>query len=456
MNKKLLTVMLTSAVVTLNMTVWTSCKKENSDGTQERAVMAGGPSGASGSCGDSAISSTITSNITLKSCKVYKLSGLIYVINNAVVTIEPGTVIKGVKGVPPAAGGGLIITSGAKVIADGTAANPIVFTSNEAAPASGDWCGVALVGNAPANPVSAVTVPGIPTPAPGDITYGGPAKNVANDNSGILRYVRIEYAGYDLNGSSAMNGLTLAGVGNATILDYIEVYKAKADAFGIYGGTVNASHLLAIAPLDDLFDTDNGYNGTITYALGIADITRADKSVSNGLESDNNMNGDPVTPYTHPTFNHLTIIGLPNAAAAAVTNAPPSGVGRYGYGAHLRRNTEFAINNAIIMGYNYGIFLDASLPPTGPNTKTKYDMGISTLTNVFVHGYIAPFLGFTPLGTTTIGYVSPDPNQDIKLNAPFASVRAINNYIPQALSPAKASGAFPVGNTAWANGWTVL
>lgn len=456
MNRQLLTISLSSVVAILSLTLGTSCKKENEVATDQRAVVAGGPSGSAGTCGDSTINTAITGNIALKSCKIYKLSGLVYVTNNAVVTIEPGTVIKGLKGISPAVGGGLVITSGAKLVADGTVDNPIVFTSNEVFPVSGDWCGVVIVGNAPANPVSAVTVPGLPTPFSGDVTYGGPGKNVPNDNSGILRYVRIEYAGFELTSVSALNGLTLAGVGNGTVLDYIEVYKAKADAFGFYGGTVNAAHLLAIDPLDDLFDMDQGYNGTINYALGIADPNRADKSQSNGLETDNNMNGDPVTPYTHPTINYLTVIGLPNAAAASVTNAPPSGIGRYGYAAHLRRNSEFAISNSIFMGYNYGIFIDGSQPPTGPNSLTKYLLGISTLNNVWVHAYVTPFVGFTPVGTTNHGYVSANPNQDIKLNAPFAVTPMISNYIPQVTSPARTAGAFPLGNTTWANGWSIF
>ncbi|MBC9931252.1 hypothetical protein [Chitinophaga qingshengii] len=456
MNKQLLTITFTSIVAIMTLMSVMSCKKGNGVATDDRAVVAGGPSGSAGSCGDSIINSVITGNITLKSCKIYKLDGLVYVTNNAVMTIEPGTVIKGIKGSSIAVGGGLVITSGAKLVADGTVANPIVFTSNEAAPASGDWCGVVLVGNAPANPVSALPVPGLPTPFQGDVTYGGPGKNISNDNSGILRYVRIEYAGFEQTSVGALNGLTLAGVGNGTMLDFIEVYKAKADAFGMYGGTVNASHLLAICPLDDLFDMDHGYNGTINYALGIADPDRADRSQSNGLETDNNINGDPVTPYTHPTVNYLTVIGLRNAASASVTNAPPTGTGRYGYVAHFRRNSEFAINNAIFLGYNSGIFIDGTLPSTGPNTLTKYLLGISTLNNVYVHAYVTPFAGFTPLGTTSYGYISPDPNLHIKLNAPFAAPPVINNYIPQVSSPARNAGAFPLGNTTWANGWTIL
>lgn len=449
-----------------------ACKKNNNQDIQpNRTTNAGGPSGPSGSCGDSTISGVITSNLTLRSCKIYKLERIVYVANNAILTIEPGTVIKGIKDPNPGGpwlqnpGGGLIITHGAKIIAEGTPADPIIFTSNEPNPVSGDWSGVVLLGKAPTNHFSAVIVEGISSNPIADATYGGPNNNIPNDNSGILKYVRIEYAGYELAPDNELNGLTLAGVGSGTILDYIEVYKAKDDAFQFFGGTVNASHLLAVDPLDDLFDTNNGYTGTISYALGITDLTRADKSQSNGIESANNANGDPIAPYTHPTFQNITIVGVANATNASITNGEPSGTGKYGRAAHLRRNTEFSITNSIFLGYNYGISLDTQKPVSGANTKTKYDAGTSTLTGNFVHAFVVPystevnfasFAAFTPLGTTNRGYSNSNPNLNIGLANPFSVTRAISNYIPHALSPAKAFGAFPTGNTIWANGWTRL
>lgn len=466
MNKKPLAVTLVSAAALLGMMLGTSCKKENNGVQNDRTVVAGGPSGASGTCGDSTITGVITSNITLKSCKIYKLDGLVYVANNATVTVEAGTVIKGIKGATGTAGGGLIVTRGSKLNAVGTATDPIIFTSNEAAPASGDWGGVVLLGKAPTNHAAAVTVEGITGTPPADATYGGPTNNIPGDNSGSLKYVRIEYAGFELSTDNELNGLTLAGVGSGTLIDFVEVYKSKDDAFEFFGGTVNASHLVAIDALDDMFDTDNGYSGTISYALGVSDPNRADKSQSNGFESDNNATGAAVTPNTHPTYNNITIIGQPTAAAASITNGLPSGTGKYGRAAHLRRNAEFAINSSIFLGFNYGISQDTALPTVQPpHTYSKYLAGISTLNTNYVHAYVFAyakefnFTGFsaiTPLGTTNKGYVNANPNLDIKLAAPFSATRAISNFIPTALSPAKAAGAFPTGNTTWANTWTVL
>ncbi|MEC5142869.1 hypothetical protein [Chitinophaga sp. 212800010-3] len=461
MNKKPLAVTLMSAAA-IGMMLGTSCKKENvANVGDNRTVLAGKPAKT-----DSTISGVINSNLTLDTAKNYLLSGLVYVASNATLTIKPGVWIGGIKsataGIP---GGGLVITRGSKIIADGTAARPIVFSSNEAVPKSGDWAGVVLLGKAPTNHPTAVRIEGIADNPPADATYGGPANNLPGDNSGILRYVKIEYAGFELSTDNELNGLTLGGVGNGTILDYIEVYKSNDDAFEFFGGTVNASHLVAIDPLDDMFDTDNGYSGTISYALGISDLTRADKSQSNGFESDNNADGLTWTPYTHPTYNYITIIGQPTAAAASITNGQPSGTGKYGRAAHLRRNAEFAVNNSIFLGFNYGISLDTQKPATGDNTKTKYDNGTSTLTGNYVHAYVCPystevnftsFACFTPLGTTNKAYTNTLPNADIKLANPFAATRTIANYKPQLTSPARTAGAFPTGNTTWADGWVTF
>ncbi|HEY9256391.1 hypothetical protein, partial [Chitinophaga sp.] len=426
----------------------------------------GGPSGASGTCGDSTITGVITSNITLKSCKIYKLDGLVYVSNNATVTVEAGTVIKGIKGVAGTPGGGLIVTRGSKLNAVGTVTDPIIFTSNEAAPASGDWGGIVLLGKAPTNHPDSTKVEGIGGVPPANAYFGGPTNNVPGDNSGSLKYVRIEYAGYELSTDNELNGLTLGGVGSGTLLDYIEVYKSKDDAFEFFGGTVNASHLVAIDALDDMFDTDNGYSGTISYAIGVSDPNRADKSQSNGFESDNNATGAALSPYTHPTYNNITIIGQPTSTAASITNGLPSGSGKYGRAAHLRRNAEFVINNSIFLGFNYGISQDSALPAApAANTYTKYLSGTSILNTNYVHAYIlafdkeynnTAFTAITPSGTTNKGYVNADPNASIKLASPFAATRAFSNYVPQTLSPAKLAGAFPTGSTTWANGWTVL
>jgi hypothetical protein len=203
-----------------------------------------------------------------------------------------------------------------------------------------------------------------------------------------------------------------------------------------------------------MFDTDNGYRGTITYALGLADTTRADKSTSNGFESDNNSTGTSATPLTNPTYNNITIVGLQNAARASVVNGAPSGTGKYGRSAHLRRNARFTITNSLFLGYNYGLSQDLQLGSTS-----------GTLTNNFVHAFTRPYTteingaSFTPI-TPAAGNDSSkavNPNANIALVSPF-SRSAIGNFVPSAVASAanKLRGAFPTGNTTWANTWTRL
>lgn len=450
MSRKPLALTLVSAAV-LGTVLVSSCKKDGQT-PADRALSAtqiipSNPvlAGVLGTNNATADTIHLTSNVE------WHLSGLVYVDASDVLIIDAGTIIKGdlnASGVP----GGLIVTRGAKILAEGTASAPIVFTSSASTPVSGDWAGVVILGNASTNHAGRVRVEGIPDNAPADATFGGSVGTDDADNSGILKYVRIEYAGYELSTDNEINGLTLAGVGSNTVIDYVEVFKSKDDSFEWFGGTVNASHLLSVDGLDDMFDTDNGYRGTISFALGLADTTRADKSTSNGFESDNNSTGTSATPLTNPTYNNITLIGLPRAAKASITNGAPSGTGKYGRSAHLRRNARFSINNSIFLGYNYGLSQDLQLGSTS-----------GSFSGNFVHGYIYPFLTeingasytaiATPAGNTAYTNAN-NPNGPL-LTLPF-NRSAPSNFVPSALSSAKAAGAFPTGNTTWANGWTRL
>ncbi|RAJ75660.1 hypothetical protein CLV59_109274 [Chitinophaga dinghuensis] len=457
MNKKPLFVTVLSALTVAGIFLASSCKKDQHGG---RPVLAGTIAG----CGDSTIHGVITSDLYLQACKTYTLDSLVYVSNGAKLTIQAGTTIKGALGSGKEGGypgGGLIITRGSKIIAEGTASNPIIFTSASNNPKSGDWAGVVILGRATTNWPSLTRVEGIPGTPLADANYGDPNVRIDNDNSGILKYVRIEYAGYALSANNEINGLTLAGVGSGTVLDYIEVYKAADDAFEFFGGTVNASHLVAVDALDDMFDTDNGYTGSITYALGLSDTTRADQSQSNGFESDNDAQGSNNTPITRPKYNYVTIVGVPSASLASIANGQPSGSGKYGRAAHLRRNTEFEISNSIFTGFRWGISLDYALG----NTLGKYNAGVDVFCNNYVDGFQIPTskeLNFTSFAAIAMTVActsnqtanSTDPNDFVQLNSPF--VRVPNdpfNYQAFVASPAASAGAFATDAT-WADSWT--
>lgn len=296
------------------------------------------------------VSGVITTNTTWTNNKQYLLNGYVYVKNDATLTIEAGTIIKGDK----ASKGSLIITRGAKIMADGTPDLPIVFTSNQAVGSRnyGDWGGLIICGKARTNKAGGQgEVEGGVNNANGDALYGGTDDN---DNSGILRYVRIEFPGIAFSDNNEINGLTLAGVGSQTVVDHVQVSYSGDDAFEFFGGTVNAKHLVALASWDDDFDTDFGYRGNIQFAVALRHPAIADQSGSNGFESDNDGSGTNNTPRTRPIFSNVTIAGpaLDNGQATLNTN--------YKRAAHIRRASQCSIYNAIFFGFPTALLLDGT------------------------------------------------------------------------------------------------
>lgn len=288
------------------------------------------------------ITSNITTNTIWTNTNRYLLVGFIYVANGATLTIQEGTVIKGDKPTK----GSLIVQRGAKLIADGQANAPIVFTSNQETGfrERGDWGGIILCGRAPHNQPGDQVVEGGP-----DAYYGG---SDPDDNSGTLRYVRIEYAGIAFQPGQEINGLTLASVGRNTIIDHVQVSYSGDDSFEWFGGTVNAKHLIAHRGLDDDFDQDFGWQGKVQYALALRDPNAADGSGSNGFECDNDASGNPAAPYSQGTWSNVTILG-PLAVSSTIA-------GQYKRALHLRRNTRTRIHNSVFAGYATGLLIDGS------------------------------------------------------------------------------------------------
>ncbi|MDD5148965.1 MAG: T9SS type A sorting domain-containing protein [Flavobacterium sp.] len=325
----------------------------------------------------------VTANITVDTHwtagNTYYLKNQIYVKNNATLTIDAGVVIKGDH---LATGAGLFVTKGSKVNAIGTATNPIVFTSDQAPGnrAAGDWGGIILLGKGSFNINGGVNnIEGITASA--DTQYGGGSTPDDNDNSGTLKYVRIEFAGYVYAVNSEINGLTFGAVGRGTTVDYVQVSFANDDSFEWFGGTVNCKHLVAFRGLDDDFDTDNGFSGNVQFCLGVRDPQISDVpaiSTSNGFESDNNATSDAVSPYTSALFSNVTIVGphkrvtLPNGGTLAVG---------FGRDAQLRRNTKQKIFNTIFMDYNNGINVDGETTETNAfNNELKFKNNIIAAT----------------------------------------------------------------------------
>jgi hypothetical protein len=338
------------------------------------------------------ITGDVAANSTWTADKIYVLKGNVFVTSNATLTIEAGTIIKGDK----ATKGALVITRGSKIMAVGTADKPIVFTSSIAAGArkEGDWGGVVLLGKAPNNLGTSVPIEGI-SDATDKGKHGG--TDVA-DNSGTMKYVRIEYAGIALSPDNEINGLTFGSVGNGTTIDYIEVYRSGDDAYEWFGGSVNCSHLLAIDSWDDDFDTDNGFSGKVQFGLTQRLAVTADVSGSNGFESDNDAAGSNNAPQTSAVFSNMTVLG-PVGSGGSSINA------NFQHGAQIRRNSAISIFNSVFIGYTEGIFYDDALPAGGTaNASANLVAGKSVFANNLVYNSNSKN---NQIKATTLGVVTP-------------------------------------------------
>lgn len=287
----------------------------------------------------------VPANTVWTADKIYRLNGFVRVQDGITLTIEPGTVVIGNR----ASKGTLIVQRGGKLIADGTAEKPIVFTS-EREPGSrepGDWGGIVLCGRAPNNQGTEVELEG---------GYGGiHGGNIPDDNSGILRYVRIEFAGTPIQPNQEVNSLTMGSVGSGTIIENVQCSFGLDDSFEWFGGTVNAKHIVAYRGLDDDFDVDFGHRGKVQFALSVRGGTLADQSGSNGFEVDNDGAGSSLTPYTQSVFANVTLIGPKKSKETAIQT-------QFQHAAQLRRNSMISIYNSFMTGYPNGLFIDDSKP----------------------------------------------------------------------------------------------
>ncbi len=377
------------------------------------------------------LAGNITTNMTLTSDKSYLLQDIVRVMSGATLTIEPGTIIYGEN----VTEGSLIIEPGAKIMAEGTVTEPIVFTSEFSKPGSsqpperGDWGGVILLGNAPVNIVGGQGH----IEGPGDL-FGG---NDPHDNSGVLKYVRIEYAGVAYSPNNEINALTFGGVGDGTTIDYVEAAYSNDDSYEWFGGTVNVKHLIAYRGIDDDFDTDNGFQGKLQFLLGVRDPQVADVvSGSNGFESDNDANGSTNAPRTAPEYWNVTLIG-----PQATTNAPYSS--DFKRGMHLRRSSQNKVNNALIMGWPTGILID------GINTSADAENNITYVKNSIIAGSSIKALDTTSTNgqLDVSAWFSNNSGQimsstsDLMLTAPFDLNNP--NCLTQAGSPVLTGGGTP-------------
>lgn len=394
----------------------------------------------------------LTSNMTLRAVDTNILKGFVYVPDGVTLTIEPGTVVKGEK----ATMGSLIVEPGGKVIADGTASQPIVFTSDQSkgSRSYGDWGGLILCGKAPVNSNNPQIEGGPRT------RYGG---NDPEDNSGILRYVRIEFAGYPFEPNKEINGLTCGGVGRGTTLEYIQISYCGDDSFEWFGGTVNARYLVAYNGWDDEFDTDAGFQGKLQFLLGLRDPQHADTSKSNGFESDNDAEGSGNNPLTAPVFSNVTLIGPLYGESAGkaeseilyVTEDAANGAkgGAFQTSMHIRRNSSLKVYNSVFTGWPYGLFLDKA-----NQAATVKNCVLAGMWKNFYNEDSETYFNGTGLNNRLLA----STNDIIATNADYASVVAGQitgaDFTDSDLSDAfftkvNFRGAFD-GENDWTAGWT--
>ncbi|WP_081170610.1 hypothetical protein [Niastella populi] len=399
---------------------------------------------------NSVLQGNISESRTLTADKKWTLKGYVYVTNGATLTIEPGTVIVGDVDVKAA----LCVERGGKLIAEGTAAKPIVFTSGKPAGsrAPGDWGGIVLLGKAKTNRSATPVIEGGL-----DRPYGG---SDDADNSGSLKYVRIEFAGIAAFAGSEINGLTLGGVGSGTTLENIQVSYGNDDGYEFFGGTVSGKRLVTYACSDDDFDFDYGFTGKIQYGVVLKDPNTVDNGDdNNGIECDNDGSATTATPFTRPNLSNFTFVG-PNNASNNV---------RHKYGNRFRRASRFSLRNSIIMGYNAGGFVMES-----DATAQAYVDGNSLFKNNLVHAVVKPYVGVSAVisdadvktKAESEGCITYTDAADIKLTAPFAI--SAPDITPATGSPALAGADFggmdsffetttfrgAVGTTNWMKDWT--
>ncbi len=435
------------ALVALAVAAMTSCSKN--DDEDDVIAPPVNPN-------ETILSGTLTANKTLTADKTWTLKGYVYVPNGITLTIEAGTTIKSDN----TEKGALCIERGGKIQANGTADKPIIMTSGQAAGARnpGDWGGLIILGNAPTNRTSTPVIEGGL-----DRPYGG---SNATDNSGTLKYVRIEYAGIAAFPGSEINGLTLGGVGSGTTIENIQIVYGNDDAYEFFGGNVNAKYLVAFATADDDFDFDFGYTGKIQFAVALRDPAFVDNGdAGNGIEADNDGSGTTATPYTRPVLSNFTFVG-PNNAAGTAAN--------HNFGNRWRRAVRFVLRNSILMGWQKGGF---SMESDGTANDYSAAGGTSEFKNNLVHAVADPYRvsGLTSATLTAAAIRTKAEAEgcktyanaaDIKLTSPFTITNP--NLLPATGSDALAGASFTgldaffsattyvgaFGTTNWMASWT--
>jgi hypothetical protein len=293
------------------------------------------------------LTGVISSNMTLQRKNTYRLIGVVYVTNKATLTIEPGTVIRGDKETC----GTLVITKGSKIMAEGNETAPIVFTSNNAVLSRkpGDWGGIVILGDAPINRIGGIGF--LDFNLNTEVSYYGGANE--EDNSGILKFVRIEFSGRKLKEQKELNGLSLAGVGNKTKLENIQISFSNDDSFECYGGKTTLNNIISYRSTDDDFDFTQGAQAKITNSIAIRDPFSSDVAGSRCFEIDNYdkiENCDFTKKATSITANNMTLL-----------NTQENNQGLVKESIYIKDKCFLTLDNSVIHGFSAIAVLDSKI-----------------------------------------------------------------------------------------------
>ncbi len=370
------------------------------------------------------VSGRISSDTTWDSNRYWVLRGAVFIEAPARLTIDAGTEIFGEF----ATNGTLIITRGAQIHANGTAGAPIVFSSDQpiGERARADWGGLIINGRAPIN------VPGGESVGEGDTgVYGG--SNPADD-SGHLRYVRVEFAGTEFSPDNELNGIAFQGVGSGTEVDHVMVKYNKDDGLEFFGGTVAVKHVVLQGIADDSVDWTDGWTGKGQFII----VMQSGDDADQGIEADNNGDNNNLTPRSNPTLYNLTLIGDPDTDQGSESDV----------GILLREGTSATLRNFIVTG-----FKEASVDIDHPVTFEQIENGSLTVGSGILYGncvvsrcvdQFRPDRDDAAASITTQAFVAGSANisfDDPMLADPFNLTDP--DYRPAATSPALTGAVAP-------------
>jgi len=464
-NKYLISILAISAMV-LSACSGSSSKKKTDDVANVECPDASFVTdGATGSC---ILAGTVNEDFTLTADTKWLLSGYVLVgggnasITSSVtqtavkaagvtLTIEPGTDIRALSG------GSLVVTRGSKIMAEGTAVNPITFSSAQDDDYDGEaeWGGVVVQGFAPQYGAAGVCGDQSTTwcnvAGEGGVGFYGGADE--DDDSGIIRYVRIAEGGLVVGAGNEINGLTLQGVGHGTTVEYVQVHNNRDDGVELFGGTVNIKNLVLTANDDDDIDFDEGYKGNIQYALVIKNQTKTAPSGTNdprGIEA--NSSGSASVEETDAVLANITIIGSPVATFAAAEAAM-----------RLRGDVKVKIHNSAVKTYFqcYKIDTGANGAVAGP-----------TITTVVLENFLGDCTA-DAISVADPDHLTTSGDHDLTLTLAYDAAYAFTNPeadgVTATITPINNGSGFVFDNTtyvgavepgtlaadAWWAGWTI-